>query len=203
MSHPHKPVLPPDTAQLATMVGSRLCHDLVSPVGAIANGLELLRMPGSGEPELDLITESSTGATTRLRFYRLAFGFADDRQQVRNDELSALLRAQYCGRLSVNWPCDGDLSRVMAQLGCLALMCLAQTMPRGGSIKVSAEAEHLRFDIEGEAKRDAILWAALEAGTVPPGLTPAQVEYALLPLLAREHGCIITPNVNGLVLTCS
>ena len=68
--------MPIDTAKLATLVASRLCHDLVSPVGAISNGLELIALAGTpGPEEMELIEQSCTSATARLNFFRVAFAF--------------------------------------------------------------------------------------------------------------------------------
>ena len=60
---------------LAQLVGSRICHDLISPVGAIGNGLELLAMAGGrtmpgGSAELELISDSVVQANARIRFFR-------------------------------------------------------------------------------------------------------------------------------------
>lgn len=56
---------------LAALIGSRICHDLISPIGAINNGLELLGMSDTPEgPELELISESVGNASARIRFFR-------------------------------------------------------------------------------------------------------------------------------------
>ena len=56
---------------LAALIGSRICHDLISPIGAINNGLELLGMSDAREgPELELISESVGNASARIRFFR-------------------------------------------------------------------------------------------------------------------------------------
>ena len=63
-----------DTANLATMIGSRICHDLISPVGAINNGLEVLneeKDEGMREFAMDLIHKSSAQASAKLQFARL------------------------------------------------------------------------------------------------------------------------------------
>ena len=66
-----------DNANLAALVGSRICHDLISPIGAINNGLELLGMSGDmSGPELELISDSVANANARIRFFRIAFGAA-------------------------------------------------------------------------------------------------------------------------------
>ena len=64
---------------LAALLCSRVCHDLISPVGAIVNGLEVLEEDNDEETRtfaLDLIKKSSRSASARLQFCRLAFGAA-------------------------------------------------------------------------------------------------------------------------------
>lgn len=61
---------PHTRAELAELVGSRICHDLISPIGAIANGLELLTMSGtSSGAEMDLIADSAGDAGARIGFF--------------------------------------------------------------------------------------------------------------------------------------
>src|SRR5436309_13404914 len=69
----------PDNLELAALLCSRVCHDLISPVGAIVNGLEVLDdnpKPEDREFALDLIRKSAKTASARLQFCRLAFGAA-------------------------------------------------------------------------------------------------------------------------------
>src|ERR1700735_5213364 len=69
----------PAAVELAAMLCSRVCHDLISPVGAIVNGLEVLDdnpKPDDREFALDLIRKSARTASARLQFCRLAFGAA-------------------------------------------------------------------------------------------------------------------------------
>ena len=69
----------PDRLELAALLCSRVCHDLISPVGAIVNGLEVLDddpKPDDREFALDLIRKSAKTASARLQFCRLAFGAA-------------------------------------------------------------------------------------------------------------------------------
>lgn len=61
-------------ADLAALLCSRVCHDVISPVGAINNGLELLDEGGSDADALDLIRTSALNASVRLKLARLAFG---------------------------------------------------------------------------------------------------------------------------------
>ena len=69
----------PDALELAALLCSRVCHDLISPVGAIVNGLEVLDddpKPDDREFALELIRKSAKTASARLQFCRLAFGAA-------------------------------------------------------------------------------------------------------------------------------
>src|SRR4051794_6865148 len=69
-----------DSLDLAALLCSRVCHDLISPSGAIVNGLEVLEENGSNEETktfaMDLIKKSAKTASARLQFCRLAFGAA-------------------------------------------------------------------------------------------------------------------------------
>src|SRR3974390_810948 len=82
MSGTSSPGPAPDTLELAALLCSRVCHDLISPVGAIVNGLEVLDdnpKPEDREFALDLIRKSAKTASARLQFCRLAFGAAGSR----------------------------------------------------------------------------------------------------------------------------
>src|ERR1700737_3376259 len=79
MSGTSSPVPAPDALELAALLCSRVCHDLISPVGAIVNGLEVLDdnpKPEDGDFALDLIRKSAKTASGRLQFCRLAVGAA-------------------------------------------------------------------------------------------------------------------------------
>src|SRR2546430_15898144 len=79
MSGTSSPGPAPDTLELAALLCSRVCHDLISPVGAIVNGLEVLDdnpKPEDRDFALDLIRKSAKTASARLQFCRLAFGAA-------------------------------------------------------------------------------------------------------------------------------
>src|SRR5512138_2893443 len=79
MSGTSTPGPAPDALELAALLCSRVCHDLISPVGAIVNGLEVLDdnpKPEDRDFALELIRKSAKTASARLQFCRLAFGAA-------------------------------------------------------------------------------------------------------------------------------
>ena len=79
MTTTDSPALALEPLDLAAMLCSRVCHDVISPVGAIVNGLEVLEDesdPSMRDVALDLIKRSAGGASAKLQFCRLAFGAA-------------------------------------------------------------------------------------------------------------------------------
>ena len=173
----------------ATLIGSRICHDLISPIGAINNGIELLGMGVTSQgPEMALISESVSNASARIRFFRIAFGAAGN-QTVGRTEVTSILDDVYAGsRVEVTWgPLDGQ-PRSMVRLSFLALMCLETGMPYGGRIEVTQIGDQL--ELLGHAdklKIDAPVWDLLEGVQTDDELRPAQVQFGLLPQIAKDE----------------
>ena len=179
---------------LAALIGSRICHDLISPIGAINNGLELLSMSGDPSgPEIGLIGESVDNASARIRFFRIAFGAAGD-QMVGPAEVHSILRDLYdAGRLSVEWGLTDPVQRKDVRLAFLAILCAETAMPYGGKIDITANPSG--WHLKGTADRinvDPELWALLSGTGPDTGLQPAHVQFALLPLIAEDTGRRVT-----------
>ena len=180
-----------DPATLAGLVAARMCHDLVSPLGAIGNGIELMEMagPAAGQSgELALVHESLAAARARINAFRTAFGTAGGDQRLGRADLEALLRDVTAGgRLRVELEAAGDVSRVEAKLLLLALMCIETALPWGGRVLVCRATGGWRLVAEAPRTRaDPGLWSWLgggDAALAPPAPTPAEVQF---PLLAAE-----------------
>ena len=175
-----------DRSDLAALLGSRICHDLISPIGAIGNGLELLMMEaGTRGPEMALISESVGHANARIRFFRVAFGAAAGEQRLGRSEVASIITDMTRGgRLSIEWHSGADLSRGEVKIAFLLLMCLESAMAYGGKITVQVDGG--RWQINGEATKLRIepgLWAVLADPTAAPEITPAVVHF---PLAAEE-----------------
>lgn len=130
-------------ADLSGLIASRICHDLISPVGAISNGLELLEMaPGGSSEEAGLIRLSADAATASLKFMRIAFGapgFEDIMAQM--DVARILTTYMNQGRRTAQWSAvGGGVTRADAQLLFLAALSLADTAPVGGAMTVETLA---------------------------------------------------------------
>ena len=150
---PPGPAPAPDALELAALLCSRVCHDLISPVGAIVNGLEVLDdnpKPDDREFALDLIRKSAKTASARLQFCRLAFGAAGSSgAQIDLGDAQNMARGHLeDGKTTIAW----NLPRLLLPKNrvklLLNMMVIAQqTIPRGGVLTVDpvGEADTKRF----------------------------------------------------------
>jgi len=176
--------LPHTSDKIASLIGSRICHDLISPVGAVANGLELLELSGLPKsPEFSLVAESVGHASARIQYFRLAFGDAEPDQMVSGRAVAEILAAVYeAGRIGIDWQAEGDFPRPEIKAALLGLMCVEQALVAGGRIVVAREGA--RWHIRAEAGRlapDPALWDLLRGAPGPDAVTPAAVQFLLLP----------------------
>jgi histidine phosphotransferase ChpT len=137
----------PDQLELAALLCSRVCHDLISPVGAIVNGLEVLDdnpKPEDREFALDLIRKSARTASARLQFCRLAFGAAGSSgAQIDLGDAQTMARGHLeDGKTTIAWNLPRILlpkNRVKLLLNMLVIA--QQTIPRGGVLTVDSTGE--------------------------------------------------------------
>ena len=179
------------TPNIAALIGSRICHDLISPVGAVSNGLELLEMTGSAKsPEMSLVSESAASASARIRLFRIAFGASSEGQQVAAQEVGDILETLYAeARTDLRWQVRGSHDRTLMKAALLALLCVENAVPGNGTITVSLLDN--RWSVRAEAARltrDPALWALFNGAPIPDDLPPAAVQFALLPELLEQLG---------------
>ncbi|SLN41152.1 hypothetical protein AQS8620_01575 [Aquimixticola soesokkakensis] len=172
---------------LAALIGSRICHDLISPVGAIANGVELLAMAGTSVgPEISLISESVDNANARVKFFRVAFGAASPGQTTGRSEMVAILKALDGGRMSYAWEVEGDHLRAEVKLATLLILCAETALPRGGHIRVTHSASQWHIVATADKMNvDAALFDRLAAVSLPDGLRANDIQFLLAPLQAE------------------
>ena len=172
---------------LAALIGSRICHDLISPIGAINNGLELLGMSEDREgPELDLITQSVENASARIRFFRIAYGAGSDQPMGRAEVMGVLNDMMGGGRITVAYGPMDPQPRWAVRMVFLALQCLETSMPYGGRIEVSCDTG--AWTISGHAPKanpNPELWGVLSGAGVDD-IAAAHVQFALLPEVAKD-----------------
>jgi len=155
MSGAPSPGPAPDALELAALLCSRVCHDLISPVGAIVNGLEVLDdnpKPEDREFALDLIRKSARTASARLQFCRLAFGAAGSAgAQIDLGDAQTMARGHIeDGKTTITWNLPRLLlpkNRVKLMLNMMVIA--QQTIPRGGVLTVNpvGEGEAMGFRV--------------------------------------------------------
>ncbi len=175
---------------LAELIGSRICHDLISPIGAITNGLELLEMVGGTQgPEMELIAGSVGSAGARIRFFRVAFGSAGEQPLGRAEVAELLKDVEKAGRVRVNWNLTEAVPRNQVKLAFLALMCCESAMPFGGDVTILGDGRNWSVTgIGDKLNLDSDLWKNLPTGRFSNKVTPAHVQFALLPDAAVALG---------------
>jgi len=177
----------PDDPDLAALTGSRICHDLASPIGAALTGLEFLSgAPGAAGPEeMALLRDSLAGARASLDLLRLAFGYAGTGSGCDAGPLGSAARGHLAARprLRLDWALDGPLSRAAARHLALAVLCTAQALPRGGLLSVAgADARGVRVTAtaDGDLAADPALWDGLTGRARLPAPDPRRAEFHLL-----------------------
>jgi histidine phosphotransferase ChpT len=183
--------MPDVTGLLGALIGSRICHDLISPVGAIQNGLELLMLEGRGGPELALIEESVANASARIRFMRVAFGLASPGQTIGRREIVGILDdLARGGRIRYDWTTRDDCDRAAVQEIFLAALCLEAAMPRGGRISIARDNGNWAVSADADLSRpDPALWQMLKGERgLAETVQPAHVQFLLLSMLLEARG---------------
>jgi len=183
---------------LAAMLCSRLCHDLLSPVGALANGLELLadeRDPDMRAKVVELLEQSAKISTDKLKFFRLAFGAAGGfGEAIPVDEAQAVIAALVGeGRkIELNWAiAEPSLPKpavkVLLNLAQIALDALV----RGGTLDIGAERREGAVEIVARARGDRIAFdetigRALQGDLDESEITSRTAAAHMIAVLAEE-----------------
>jgi histidine phosphotransferase ChpT len=198
-----------DALDLAALLCSRVCHDLISPAGAIVNGLEVLEEKDSDEETktfaLDLIKRSARTASARLQFCRLAFGAAGSANaQIDLGNAQAMARGfieDDKTKLTWNLP-HALLPKNRVKLLLNMLIIAGQTIPRGGTLTVDpvGEGETMGFRISASGLNARVPHAvpALLEGISENGSIDAHaVQPFYAGLLARACGLKVNLTTEG------
>ena len=197
-----------DSLDLAALLCSRVCHDVISPVGAIVNGLEVLEDENDASMRdfaFDLIRKSAKQASARLQFARLAFGAAGSAgASIDLGDAEHVARGMFQDdKVSLSWSAPRALfpkNRVKLLLNLVVLAINA--VPRGGQIAVTVvgDAQDCAFTLVAKGLNaripphaEALLAGAPENGTVDAhGI---QVFYA--GMVARAAEMTVRLSISG------
>lgn len=189
-----------DPLELASLLCSRLCHDLLSPVGALSNGLELLadeKDPDMRQRCFELLEQSARISADKLKFFRLAFGAAGGfGELVPTSEAQGLIDALVGNndRITVNWALASDAlpKPALKMLLNLALIGI-EALVRGGAIDIGAELldDHSEIVIRASGPRiafDPVIGRALDGALAEGELSSRTAPAVMLQQLAASAG---------------
>jgi histidine phosphotransferase ChpT len=190
---------------LAALLCSRVCHDIISPVGAISNGLELLEEGGAEEDAMDLIRSSAHNASVRLKFARLAFGASGsvgasidtgEAQKATEDFVSA------DSKTTVGWNGPRAIIPKNKVKLLLNLFLVAYgAIPRGGHIDIDLEdletTPRFRLVSKGRMVRVPPKFLEIHSGALEEPVDAHSIQPYYTVLLADEAGMRISASSNG------
>ncbi len=198
-----------ESLDLAALLCSRVCHDLISPVGAIANGLEVMEESKDEETRtfaMDLIKKSARTASAKLQFCRIAFGAAGSAgAQIDTGDAEKVARGLLEDeKTKLAW----NLPRVLmaknrVKLLLNMLLIAAQSIPRGGTLTVDpvGEGDAIGFKVSATGQNPRLPQAAvgLLGGTPAEGHTvdAHAVQPYYTGMLARDCGLTATVAAEG------
>ena len=189
---------PIEALDLAALLCSRVCHDLISPVGAIVNGLEVLAEEKDEETQqfaLDLIKKSANTASAKLQFCRIAFGAAGSAgSQIDTGDAEKISRGFLeDDKTKLAW----NLPRVLmgknrVKLLLNMLLIAGNAIPRGGQLTVDpiGEGDTMGLKVSASGANAKVLPAVppLLAGEVGEGLDAHRIQPFYASLLASACG---------------
>ena len=172
-----------NSVELASLLCSRLCHDLLSPVGALNNGIELLadeQDPEMRERCLELLAESARASANKLKFFRLAFGAGGGfGAEIDTREAKTALEGIYGAdrRTELGWMvADDKLPKGAVKLLLNLAMIAGDALVRGGRLDVGAERRDGALEMVIRAEGPRILLDPKLRETIAKGHSGGEVE---------------------------
>ena len=174
---------------LASLMASRLCHDIVGPVGAIQNGLELMAEDESmTEMAMDLIRKSAHQASAKLQYARMAYGAAGGADVLDPAEAGRLTGELFAGeRASLDWSWSGAAQpRLHVKLAMLLATYALGAVPRGGTVTVEYGDGAVTVTAAGETMRTPPFLDVLSGGG---DITdPRAIQAKIIAMMAESDG---------------
>lgn len=173
--------------ELSALVSSKICHDIISPVGAISNGLEILDEENDEamrQHAMVLVRKSAATASIKLQFARLAFGAAGSAgSEIDLTQAEKVARAVIeTGKHTLDWSgpamtMEKDKVKLLLNMATLAL----EALPRGGIIRVTIAAEPARTAFEMQCSGEKAKVPGDLAGLLNGGIDRPLDSHAIQP----------------------
>lgn len=190
---------------LAALLCSRVCHDVISPVGAIANGLELYDDPEMDEETkrtaLDMVRSSARTASAKLKFCRIAFGAAGSAGAAIDMAEAGEIATAFVGdeKVKLDWQAPRE-NRPKQQVKLVLNMMLIAiaAIPRGGTVTIQVEGDSFTARAAGDRAKIPEPQGAVLAGTADFAAMDARmVQPYYARILAESAGLRLTLATDG------
>jgi histidine phosphotransferase ChpT len=190
---------------LAALLCSRVCHDVISPVGAINNGLELLDEGGADADAMDLIRTSALNASVRLKFARLAFGASGSvGASIDTGEAEKAIREYAAAekKAEITWAGPrAIIAKNRVKLLMNLFLLSYGSIPRGGSVDVTLENPELdaKFTLvsKGRMMRIPAKFTEFHTGIAEEAVDAHSIQPYYTILLAHECGMRLNAVATG------
>lgn len=180
------------------LLASRICHDLISPVSAMNNGLEFLgdAGPAAMKEAMELLTYSAAMASAKLQILRMVYGAGGADPTIRIDDIRQMFDALLSleGKIKVSWdeaslPPPADQGEGYAKILAATVLMAIESLPRGGSVQVRGDQGTALVTAQGTgaALRRGVE-QALQARFPAPALDPKTVHPYMVGLLSTHYG---------------
>ncbi len=186
-----------NNTKILELLASKICHDLISPVGAISNGVEILEdMGGADDEVVALIASSAEQANAKLKTLRMAYGLGGADQSIKMEEVYATFGGFISAekRLSQEWDPYADLGieprNGLAKMMMCSLILAMEALPKGGVISVKKCGEGttlITANGENAHFRDGFLPALAHTIEID-NIDPKLVHPYVTGLLAQNYG---------------
>ncbi len=137
-----------ETATLIELISSKICHDIISPVGAVANGIEIMEEMGADDDVINLISFSSAQANAKLNLLRMAYGIGGADNSIKIDVIHKTFNDFISGdkRITQDWDKYLDIgfepNAGFQKLFICCLIMASESLPKGGVISVDTGDEN-------------------------------------------------------------
>lgn len=193
------------------LLTSKICHDLISPIGAVNNGMEFVEEMGaeSSEEVFELIGFSASQASAKLQAYRMAYGAGGLDDGIKPKDVYNFIEALISTdkKIVQNWDPHGELGyterpKAYCKLLICALLLAMEALPKGGTISVKSGGKQQTL-IHAEGKdaglRDG-MEDALNLNTSPDNLEPKHMHSYICGLIAKNYGYTLSVEKTGVDL---
>ena len=188
------------------LLASRICHDLISPIGAVHNGVEFLEEMGADavEDAVGLIAHSAKQASVKLQAFRLAYGAGGRDPNIKPKDIKQTFEEliETDGKYTQDWDAFGLFEEEVPFGFCKilmgTLMIAQESLPKGGVIKVKRDGDQVIIEAEGEnAMRRPGVEQAIDLSINIDDIAPRLVHPYAVSMLAKDYGFTITLGESG------